>query len=185
VPYAHSLYSKGLPPPRHLLSSFFPLLFLAAVFPAAAQSGPDDAEFFAGASAETAIYSIDSMAAGGGLTAGYGFDIGAIGIGLRYLVDMEGLTTFAPHLFVRFYLPLAFINAEDRFHSGPFLQLDLGPSFHAWNPRIPPDDMAAAVSAGLSAGWRFLLGKHWYAEPAFRAGYPFITGAGVTGGFRF
>jgi hypothetical protein len=148
-------------------------------------AGAGRAEFFIGASAETALYSIETVAAGAGLCAGYGFDIGAIGIGLRYLADAEGLTTFAPYLFVRFYLPLAFINAEDRFRSGPFLQFDAGPSFHAWNPRISPDEVAAAVSAGLSAGWRFLLGKNWYAEPVFRAGYPFITGAGLTGGFRF
>jgi hypothetical protein len=180
MPHADSPCGKKLPRSRPLSGGFFLLLLLAAPFPAAAQS-----EIYIGASAETALYSIDTMSAGGGLTAGYGFDIGAIGIGLRYLVDTEGLTTYAPHLFVRFYLPLAFINAEDRFHSGPFLQLDLGPSFHAWNPRIPPDEVTGTVSAGLSAGWRFLLGNHWYAEPAFRVGYPFITGAGLTGGFRF
>jgi hypothetical protein len=44
---------------------------------------------------------------------------------------------------------------------------------------------SAAAPAGLFAGRRFLPGKNRYAEPAFRASYPFIIGAGGTGGFRF
>ena len=146
-----------------------------------ATGGAGSGWFFIGMSAETALYSVDTAAFGGGLTAGYGFDIGAIGLGLWYLVDTGGLTTYAPHLFFRFYLP---VQNAPRSGSGPFLQFTLGPSFHAWNPRIPPGSLTSAVSAGLSAGWRFLLGKRWYIEPVLRAGYPFITGAGSAAGYR-
>ena len=142
--------------------------------------GAGSGEFFVGVSAETALYSIDAVAFGGGLTAGYGFGAGAVGLGLRYLVDTGGLTTYAPHLFARLYLP----QTAPRSGSGPFLQCTLGPSFHTWNPRIPPGRLAGAVSADLSAGWRFLLGERWYVEPALRAGYPFIIGAGIAAGYR-
>jgi hypothetical protein len=37
---------------------------------------------------------------------------------------------------------------------------------------------------GLTLGWRFLFGDHWYAEPVLRAGYPFIAGGGIAAGFR-
>jgi hypothetical protein len=141
-------------------------------------------EFFAGVSAETALYSVDAAAFGGSLAAGYGFDIGAIGVRLDYLVDTGGLTTFAPALFVRFYLPL-FVNDAPPFRSGPFLQFSLGPSFHARDPRLPPDAVVGTVSAALFAGWRFLLGDRWYVEPALRAGTPFLAGAGVAAGLRF
>jgi hypothetical protein len=154
------------------------IFFLCLALPAAAQSG-GKGEFFVGASAETACYSVDSAAAGGGLTFGYGFDIGALGLKAVYLADTTGLATLETGLFLRFYLPLSFIGAENRFRSGPFLQLGFGPAFFA------RDDFAAAVSAGLTAGWRFLIGKHWYAEPALRGGYPYVVGAGVSGGYRF
>jgi hypothetical protein len=165
---------------------------LLLALPAAAQSARtgERGEFFLGASAKTAAYSIDGTAFGGGLSAGYDFDIGALGVSLDYLADPDGLATLTPGLFLRFYIPLAFINAEDRFRSdrfrsGPFLQFDFGPSFHAWDLRLPSGDLSAAVSAGLSAGWRFLLGDRWYVEPALRGGYPFIAGGGVAAGIRF
>ncbi|MDR2159287.1 MAG: hypothetical protein LBP23_04370 [Treponema sp.] len=157
---------------------------MLAALPAAAAPG-DRGEFFAGVLAESALYSVDGAAFGGGLAAGYGFDIGAVGLRADYLVDLKGLTTFAPGLFVRFCLPLPPVNTAPPFRRGPFLQLDLGPSFHARDPRVPPAALAGAVSAGLSAGWRFLLGDHWYTEPALRAGYPFLAGAAVTAGYRF
>jgi hypothetical protein len=76
-------------PPCHALSSFSLFLFL---FIAAAQSAMDDAglgEFFAGASAGTALYSVEGAAFGGDLAAGYGFDIGALSAGLDYPVDTD------------------------------------------------------------------------------------------------
>jgi hypothetical protein len=131
-------------------------------------------------SAQTALYSVDAAAFGGGLTAGYGFDIGALGIRAAYLADTDGLATVETGLFVRFYLPLAFMG-QDRFRAGPFLQFSLGPVFFFGDQ----DQLAGSVSAGLSAGWRFLVGKRWYVEPALRAGYSYIVGAGVSGGLRF
>jgi hypothetical protein len=160
----------------------------------AARRSAERGGFFAGASAEGAFYSIDAVAFGGGLHFGYGFDIGAVGVGVQYLVDTEGLTSYVPNLFVRFYLPLSGVLAlpklrsqdapSGRLESGPFLQFSLGPSFHAWNPRIPADDLAGTVSAGLSAGWRFLVGDRWYVEPALRAGHPFLAGIGIAAGCR-
>jgi hypothetical protein len=169
------------------------LCLLLLALPAAAQSGgtaPGDfpgvkGEFFLGASAESALYSNDRAAFGGGAVFGYGFDIGALGAALDYLTDPDGLATLAPRIFVRFYLPLAFINARYPYRSGPFLQFGIGPSFHARDSRFASRVPAAAVSAGLDAGWRFLFGDRWYIEPALRGGYPFIAGAGVSAGRRF
>ncbi|MDR1786341.1 MAG: hypothetical protein LBR23_07790 [Spirochaetaceae bacterium] len=45
-----------------------------------------------------------------------------------------------------------------------------------------PGDSLGLVDAGLSAGMRYFLGK-FYAEPYVRAGYPFLTGAGVRFGY--
>jgi hypothetical protein len=142
-------------------------------------------EFFIGASAETALYSNDAAAFGGGAVFGYGFDIGALGVTLDYLADPEGFATLAPGVFVRFYLPMPFLNVRYPFRSGPFLQFGLGPSFHARDSRFASRAPAAAVSAGLGAGWHFLLGDRWYIEPALRGGYPFVAGAGVSAGYRF
>jgi hypothetical protein len=160
-------------------------LLLVLVHQVNAQSGVESAgaglggEFFAGMSVKTAVYSVNNGAFGGGLAWGYSFDIGALGLNLDYLVDPDGLTTFAPGIFLRFYLPPA------PFHSGPFLQFDFGPTFHTRDPRIPAIALVSAVSAGLSGGWRFLLGEHWYAEPFLRGGYPFIVGGGLAAGYRF
>jgi hypothetical protein len=160
-------------------------LFLFLLLAVTATVRPDEkGEFFVGTTAQTAFYSVDAAAFGGGAVFGYSFDIGAIGVTLDYLADTGGLTTYAPGLFVRFYLPLAFIDAADRFRSGPFLQFGLGPTFHTRDPRIPPDAVTGTVAAGLSAGWRVLLGRRWYIEPALRGGTPFLVGAGVTGGLR-
>jgi hypothetical protein len=171
---------------------------MAAIAPAAAQPAPaaaprpatdsaraaaEPGEVFIAVSAGTAFYSAESAAFGGGLAAGYGFDIGAIGVTMDYLVDPEGLTTLAPGLFARFYLPL--VSKALPLRSGPFLQLGFGPTFHTGTPRIPPAAVTASVSAGVSAGWRFPVGDRWYVEPTLRAGYPFLTGAAVSAGYRF
>jgi hypothetical protein len=184
--YADSLYGRQYSPRRASLNGFFLLLFAAVVLPAA-WSGETvreafPGEFFVGASAETALYSSDGAAFGGGLAAGYGFDIGALGVRLDYLVDPEGLATLTPGLFLRFYIPLP---AALQWRSAPFLQLDFGPTFHGRDGRLSSGGTASAVSAGLTAGWRFLLADHWYAEPSLRGGYPFITGGGVSAGYRF
>jgi outer membrane protein OmpA-like peptidoglycan-associated protein len=68
---------------------------------------------------------------------------------------------------------------------GPFVQAEAGGvvfferGYHRFLEAFP------AFSGGLSAGWRFTFGKHWYAEPALRFGYPHIWGLNVTAGFRF
>ncbi|MCL1958278.1 MAG: OmpA family protein, partial [Spirochaetes bacterium] len=42
-----------------------------------------------------------------------------------------------------------------------------------------------SFAGGLSVGWRFNLGEHWYLEPAARGGYPHIWGFSVTVGIRY
>jgi len=68
---------------------------------------------------------------------------------------------------------------------GPFAQLEGGSvifferGYHQYLEAFP------VFSGGLSVGWHFNLGEHWYLEPAARTGYPHIWGASITTGIRF
>ncbi|MDR2662058.1 MAG: hypothetical protein LBC31_03575 [Treponema sp.] len=149
-------------------------LFIPA-FPGAAQSRGGE-EFFAGPAAETAVYSAKGGAFGGGLTLGYGYGPGAMGFRLIYFGDGAGLSTLETGIFLRLYLP--------REGEGLFVQANAGACIFALNGNFDHPG-AGGMSAGLSAGWRFLLRDRWYVEPYLRAGYPYIVGAGVSAGFRF
>jgi hypothetical protein len=165
------------------------LWFLAVTLPAAAE---ERGSFFIAPSAETALYSVKSAAFGGGLVLGYGamradpggavFDGGAVGIKTAAFIDPGKITTLELNLFVRLYIPLPV-------PSGLFVQVSAGPCFYAEEGAVSTSlkryGGVFSASAGIGAGWTFLLGKHWYVEPMLRAGYPYIAGAGVSGGVRF
>jgi hypothetical protein len=161
--------------PRFLFCAVAFCFFVLAV-PAGAQSG-DREEFFFGPAAETALFSVRSAAFGGGFIAAYGYNIGAIGLKAAFFADIEMLTTVEIGVFLRFYIP-------PRDSAGFFIQFNGGAGVFSrgGGPSLPA--RAGGVSAGLSAGWRFLPGKRWFVEPYLRAGYPYIAGAGVSAGFR-
>jgi hypothetical protein len=84
--------------------------------------------------------------------------------------------------FYFFHMP----RAENLGHSGLFIQFNGGPALFAREDThiAVPTDMTL-ISAGLSLGWRFLLGKHFFIEPAVRTGYPYLAGVGLAAGVSF
>jgi hypothetical protein len=134
--------------------------------------------------AEAALYGYNpeyrvSGSVGGGLAVAYG---GRVSLGLKaaYFVDLAGMADFLElSVLLRFF----FLNAQ----SGPFVQLSGGPAFSfplvGEKRRIP--NSPSEISAGVSLGWRFLLGKTVFIEPSIRGGYPYVAGAGICTGLSF
>lgn len=152
--------------------------------PASAQTAGQPSEgkvsssaFFIGPLAEALGYSREGSAFGGGLAVGAGSGV-SIGARLLYLIDTESVNTLELTVFMRFYL----LGPEAA--SGPFVQVTAGTAIFARESIVSVPAQTGVISAGLAAGWRFFLGNRWYVEPAVRAGYPYIFGAGVSAGFR-
>ena len=160
------------------------LLFLALVLflPVSAVFAQDAAEqgdFWMCPGTEIAFYSPVGPANGGGLALGYGRGT-SIGVKAMYLLDTEGLSTLELSFLLRCYI------LKSMHYSGPFVQFTAGPVLFAPdNGSIALPAKFGVISAGLYAGWRFLLGNTWFVEPSIRAGYPYIVGAGVSAGFHF
>jgi len=102
----------------------------------------------------------------------------SMGIKTSFFDNLDTVSAHETLLFFRYYfLPK---NTE-----GPFAQLEGGGvlfferGYHKYLEAFP------ALSGGLSVGWRFNLGEHWYLEPAARTGYPHIWGFSITTGIRF
>ena len=124
--------------------------------------------------AEANFYTKDKVGAGGGLALSYGDGI-AFGFKGLYFMDFDKLNTLELLATVRFYL------LDFNGNRGLFAEIDGGPAFFFEEG----EDMKGMISGGLCVGWRFLFRKHLYVEPFVRGGYPFVAGAGVSGGFRF
>jgi hypothetical protein len=137
---------------------------------------PEREEFFIAPAAETLLYGRSSMAYGGGMTLGYGTGL-SFGFKLLVVVDRESFFCTEILFFLRYY----FLNYDAG--TGPYIQINGGPVI--FGDSKPEVSGYGSISAGLTAGWRFLLGKSWFAEPFIRGGYPYRFGAGVSGGLRF
>ena len=145
--------------------------------PVSAQSG-EESNFFIAPLAEIIGYSRKGPAYGGGISFGMGEEVG-VGFRLLYTTAAESFNTLEIAAFFRVF-PLGLDEG-----SGFFVQIITGQSIHA-RERVPTSPSESGTfSAGLGAGWRFALDNHWYVEPAVRAGYPYIAGAGVSAGLRF
>jgi hypothetical protein len=133
--------------------------------------------FFIAPLIEIPGYSRKGPAFGGGLSLGAGDGV-TIGCRFLYAIDTESVHTLEIAIFMRFYLN------HNNAVTGPFIQFNTGASIHALNsfPSFPAE--AGGLSVDLAAGWRFPLGRRWYIEPAIRAGYAFILGAGVAFAYR-
>jgi hypothetical protein len=131
---------------------------------------------------ETGLYGISNPSFGGGGALGYG-DRLAFGIKVMYWGDREDVRALEVNFLARFYffglMRAEAFGAEALRHSGLFIQADGGPAI------FTKPSVKTTISAGLSLGWRFLLGRHFFVEPAIRGGYPYIAGAGLSAGFRF
>lgn len=139
-------------------------------------SSPVREDFFIGLLGDVSYYGRSGPAYGGGITFGYGSG-SSIGISFLFAVDTEKFIFMELLMFLRFY----FLGANA--NRGPFIQIGGGPVLFADGK--PEISGYGSISAGLSFGWRFLLGKHWYIEPVIRGGYPFLVGGGVSAGLRF
>jgi hypothetical protein len=137
-------------------------------------------EFWAGINVGTVVYSASGYSYGGGLEIAYGRGV-SLGLKLNYFADPVYFTDVLEICFLlRFYL---FGNQAN---SGLFLQVNSGHAFffrRESGPSIPAE--WGMISAGLDAGWRFLLGRMFYLEPYVCVGYPYFTGGGLGFGFRF
>ena len=164
----------NLPPKKCLL--FVLCIFLYAVPVFAQTRGREDLWICPGA--EIARFSVGSASMGGGLALGYGSGI-SIGLKAAYYADLDGeITTLEFNLLLRLYFKGA--DSSD----GLFIQLNIGPALFAQEENMKVPAEKGTVSAGITLGWRFLLGSHFFIEPSIRAGYPYIAGAGLYAGFK-
>ncbi|MDR2663543.1 MAG: hypothetical protein LBC31_11165 [Treponema sp.] len=150
------------------------MLLVLAALPAAARD-PGGEEFFAAAGAEASLFTDRGAAGGGGLSLGCGYGEGALGF-RAFCFTGGGITTVELALFLRAY--------PFRENRGFFVQAETGAGLFAMNGGLTVPAETGRITAGLAAGWRFLLGGRWYLEPSLRAGFPYIAGGGVSAGFR-
>ena len=163
---------------RYLLPAtcYLKLLFAACSLLAVhAQESRGGQDFFVGAFGEAVGYGYDGVAYGGGLIIGAGSG-GALGLRVLYALDDIDITFLEVTVFARLY-----IFGRDAF-SGPFVQLNAGPVIYLHSDIDQKG--YGNISAGLSTGWRFLLGKRFFAEPTLRIGYPYLLGGTIAVGFR-
>ena len=145
-------------------------LFLACIVPVFSQ----EYKMAAGAGLEFNMQSRIYYAGGASLTFDYNLPgPAALGITITGSMNFKDLYIVDPHFFIRGYIFGG--------NSGFFVQYGVGATFITW------EDKTREVwpMAGIGAGYRFLLGDHFYVEPYGRFGYPFDLGIGVMGGMRF
>jgi hypothetical protein len=131
---------------------------------------------------ETGFYGVSNPSFGGGLAVGYG-DKMAFGIKVVYWSDMGEVRALELNVLVRYYFFSERAVDLGAGNPGLFLQFSGGPAIFI-NPTT-----AATISAGLSVGWRFLLGDRlggrFFIDPVIRGGYPYFVTAGLSAGVRF
>jgi hypothetical protein len=133
---------------------------------------------------ESGYYSPSDIAIGGGAALGYGNRV-AFGLKVIYWNDMNDTRSLELNFLARFYLPGLF-RPEAPASSGFFIQLNGGPVIFArYEDSFAMPSEVGTFSAGFSLGWRFLFGGNFFVEPAVRAAYPYIVGAGLSAGVRF
>ena len=157
-----------------------------------AESNPAKQEFFAAPQqrepfwvcpgAETAFYSSSGISAGGSFAAAYGSKT-SMGFKAAWFFNTNiELDALELNFLFRYY----FMGAKNTPSTGPYLQLTGGPAlFFDKTEDVSIPANWGTVSAGLGFGWRFFFGKFIFVEPYIRAGYPYIAGAGVSGGVHF
>jgi len=141
---------------------------------------PDTGGLWICPGAETALYSTVSLSYGAGLALAYGKKA-SIGLKAAFFFDAGNeLDVLELNVLLRYYL---FSGAAG---SGPFFQFSGGPALYfERNDAISLPGRLGMISAGLSFGWRFLLGNRFFMEPSIRGGYPYIAGAGLSAGVQF
>jgi len=154
-------------------------------------------DFWVCTGAETAFYSYSGVSAGASLAVAYGSKF-STGFKAAWFFDTKNeLDALELNFLLRYYFmggaPWAWVKPAERSPSaggapsaGPYLQLTGGPAFFFDKEEgVTMPAHWGRVSAGATFGWRFLFGKLFFVEPYIRAGYPYIAGAGVSGGIQF
>ena len=155
---------------------FVMLLISFSMLPVYAQNNTAKEEICIAASAETGLYSFNSLAYGGGLALAYGTRT-SIGLKASYFYDIpSNIGSFDIDILLRFNL----LNRA----SGPFLQFMGGPVIMIVNSVLSIPGNWGTVSIGLAGGWRFAIGRAFFTEVFVRGGYPYIFGAGLAAGIR-
>ena len=158
----------------------FMLLVLSAL-PLHAQAKEKDERFdlFIAPLAEAVGYSREGIAYGGGAALGAGDGRFSLGFRMVYASDSESLSSFEFAFFMRYYV----LSPDE--HNGLFVQASGGPAALLHSSGNEDIDEIDFISFGLSVGWRFPLGNHFFFEPALRFGYPYIYGGGISAGYRW
>jgi len=146
-------------------------------------ASPQRGDFWICPGVETAFYSYSGVSVGGSLSAAYG-NKASVGIKTAWFFDTKNeLDTLELNFLLRYYFTGGAAGAPS---AGPYLQLTAGPAlFFEKTETVSMPAKWGTMSAGLTFGWRFFLGKLFFAEPYIRAGYPYLAGAGISGGVRF
>jgi hypothetical protein len=144
----------------------------SAIVPVSAQDSTGFEDLWVCPVFEIGLYGVSNPSFGGGAAVGYG-DKMAFGLKAVYWGDMDEVRELELNVFVRHYF---FSTTE---HPGLFIQFSGGPVI------ITEPNKAATISAGLSAGWRFHMGRHFFIEPCIRGGHPYFVTGGVSAGVHF
>jgi hypothetical protein len=133
---------------------------------------------------ESGLYGISHISLGSGAALGYGERM-AFGLKVVYWNDVKEVSALELNFLARFYF-FRMAGAVAPWNSGLFVQFSGGPVIFARGEdsiTMPSDTVM--LSAGLSLGWRFPLGRYFFIEPAFRGGYPYFVTAGLSAGVHF
>ena len=170
---------------KKLVLFCFPLFFMTALLPLAAQQGgqvlPPDIQwpYTLGGGAEININTRAGAAMGYGASVdrifAYHGDTGIFLVGAKGSMetDFNGISGTEADIYIRLNL----------FRLGPgsfFTQLTWGYATYREVDMAPQ-----TMLADITVGYRVFFLKGFYVEPYFRAGFPFLIGGGLMAGHRF
>lgn len=156
--------------------SFFILFSFFFILSLSAQEKTRN-DIFVSPIAEALGFGWNGIAFGGGVAIGAGTG-GTLGLKLLYAVDDEQISFLEANVFARYY-----IFGKTAFY-GPFIQANAGPVIYTDANIDPVKRGYGNISAGVTTGWRFTIGKYFFIEPSLRIGYPYLAGGGIALGFR-
>ena len=129
---------------------------------------------FVGIGPEVNAHTRNGAALGGSFLAGIDLNKHfATGVKFGYSNNLDTVSCIEPQAFFRYSPPLPLPGRI-------FLQAEAGSVIYFEFKEAYP-----AFSGGLALGWRFNFGGNWFAEPAFRGGYPYKWAFGAIAGYSF
>ena len=164
-----------------VLVCLFVIICSLACFPLQAQDKAGQREdIWFSPSFDMAMYSPFGVSSGVGIAIGYGSGT-SIGLKAAWLFNVDGQVNFMElNALFRVYL------SEGQTNSGLFIQIAGGPAiFFGKDENVSFPAILGIPSFGVTAGWRFIMGKYFFLEPSIRAGYPYIAGISLSAGVRF